>query len=250
MSLDFPGMFSAISKAKHGSIILLHACAHNPTGLDLTDDQWKRLAGLFKQNRLFPFFDSAYQGFASGDLNKDAYSIRLFTELGFQLVVTQSFAKNMGLYSERIGAFHIVTASKESSVKVLSQLKLVIRPMYSNPPAHGARIVSKILTDPTLYNEWIEELTLVSKRIIDMRAALKSELERLQVPGKWDHIVTQIGMFSYTGLTPQQCEILINKFHIYLLKNGRISMCGITTKNVSYLAAAIKDAVVSTQQKQ
>ncbi|EAR96809.2 class I/II aminotransferase (macronuclear) [Tetrahymena thermophila SB210] len=249
MSLDFNGMFTDISMAKPGSIVLLHACAHNPTGLDLTEDQWKRLAGLFKQNRLFPFFDSAYQGFATGDLNRDAYSIRLFTELGFQLIVTQSFAKNMGLYSDRIGAFHLVCANKETAAKCLSQLKLVIRPMYSNPPAHGARIATKILTDPTLYNEWMEELSMVSRRIIDMRTALKNELVRLEVPGNWNHIVTQIGMFSYTGLTPEQVEILINKYHIYLLKNGRISMCGITTKNVGYLAAAIKDAVLSTQKK-
>lgn len=155
----------------------------------------------------------------------------------------------MGLYSDRIGAFHLVCANKEAAVKCLSQVKLVIRPMYSNPPAHGARIAAKILTDPNLYNEWMEELAMVSKRIIDMRLALKNELVRLQVPGNWDHIVTQIGMFSFTGLTPEQCEILINKYHIYLLKSGRISMCGITTKNVAYLAAAIKDAVVSAPKK-
>lgn len=173
---------------------------------------------------MFPFFDSAYQGFASGDLVKDAMSIRLFTKWGFQLAVTQSFAKNMGLYSERIGAFHLVTASKDAATRTLSQLKLVIRPMYSNPPAHGARIVAKILTNAKLYEEWLSELKMVSKRIIDMRIALKSELDRLVVPGNWDHIITQIGMFSYTGLTPEQCEILISKYHIYLLKNGRISM--------------------------
>lgn len=120
--------------------------------------------------------------------------------------------------------------------------------MYSNPPAHGARIAAKILTNPQLYAEWLSELVLVSKRIIDMRLALKTELDRLEVPGNWDHIVTQIGMFSYTGLTPEQCEILIAKHHIYLLKNGRISMCGITTKNVAYLAAAIKDAILTTQK--
>ncbi|EGR33572.1 hypothetical protein IMG5_049480 [Ichthyophthirius multifiliis] len=247
--LDFEGMYNTLAQAKAGSIVLLHACAHNPTGYDLSEDQWRKLAALMKQNKLFPFFDSAYQGFASGDLVKDAFSIRLFTELGFQLVVSQSFAKNMGLYSERIGAFHIVCANKDTAVKVLSQIKLVIRPMYSNPPAHGARIAAKILGDQVLYNEWLEELNMVSKRIIDMRIAFKNELVRLQTPGNWDHITQQIGMFSFTGLTPEQCDVLINKYHIYLLRSGRISMCGITTKNVGYLAAAIKDAVVSIQQK-
>lgn len=148
-------------------------------------------------------FDSAYQGFASGDLEKDAFAIRLFAKWGFQMIVTQSFAKNMGLYNERIGAFHLLTASKDAAVRTLSQLKLVIRPMYSSPPAHGARIAAKILNTPALYNEWVAELALVSKRIIDMRTALKSELDRLQVPGNWDHIITQIGMFSFTGLTPE-----------------------------------------------
>jgi len=159
------------------------------------------------------------------------------------MIVSQSYAKNIGLYGERIGAFHVVTTSKDVAAKVLSQIKLVIRPMYSNPPLHGARIVSKILGNPENYNAWKAELKEVSNRINTMREALRSELVALGTKGTWDHIVNQIGMFSYTGLSTKQCEILINKWHIYLLKSGRISMAGITSKNVKYLAQAINDAV-------
>lgn len=197
-----------------------------------------------KKNSLIPFFDSAYQGFATGDLEKDAWPIRYFLEQGFQMLISQSFAKNMGLYGERIGALHIVAESKDTSDKVLSQLKVIIRKKYSSPPLHGALIAQTILNDQKLFNSWRDELqNIVASRIIDMRKALRGELERLNTPGTWNHITDQIGMFSYTGLSPKQCEILINKYHIYLLKSGRISMAGINSKNVKYLAQSIKNAI-------
>jgi aspartate/tyrosine/aromatic aminotransferase len=203
---------------------------------------------VIKERQLFPFLDSAYQGYASGDLDHDAWAVRLFLNSGLNFIVAQSFAKNMGLYGERAGALHFVCPNKDSATKVGSQVKLVIRPMYSNPPLHAARLAGFILANQQLREEWKAELREVSQRIIQMRKVLRDELVRLQVPGKWDHIVEQIGMFSYTGLNKQQCEVLIDKWHIYLIKNGRISMAGVTSKNVGYLAKAIKDAIESTSK--
>jgi len=241
--LDFEGMCKGLEAAAPGSIVLLHVAAHNPTGVDPTPEQWRILAKIVKAKKLFPFFDSAYQGFATGDIRRDAESIQIFLEEGLQMFVAQSLAKNMGLYGERIGALHVVCTSKDVAERVLSQLNLIIRPMYSSPPSNGARIAFKVLSNPQYRKRWEEELKGVSGRIIEMRRVLHDELVNLKVPGTWDHIVKQIGMFSYTGLTPAQCESLINKHHIYLIKNGRISMAGVTTKNVKYIAKAIQDVV-------
>lgn len=177
-----------------------------------------------KKRDLIPFFDTAYQGFASGCLERDAFAIRHFLELGFQMLVSQSYAKNMGLYGERVGALHVVCLNTKTAENVLSQLKLIIRPMYSNPPMHGALIVQKILSKPEYYSKWKEELSLVSSRIIQVRKLLRDELERLNTPGNWEHITNQIGMFSYTGLNEKQCDMLINQLHVYMLRNGRISL--------------------------
>lgn len=151
----------------------------------------------------------------------------------------------MGLYGERIGALHIVCADEETKNKVLSQVLTIIRPMYSNPPMHGAHIAARILGDPELKNSWQTELTAISHRIIEMRSRLRTELENLGVAGDWSHITSQIGMFSYTGLTVPQCEKMIGTWHCYMLKNGRISMAGVNTGNVAYIARAIKDVVES-----
>jgi len=153
-----------------------------------------------KKRDLIPFFDTAYQGFASGDLERDAFPIRHFLENGFQMFVSQSYAKNMGLYGERIGALHVVTLNTTTAENVLSQLKIIIRPMYSSPPMHGALIVAKILSKPEYFQRWKEELSSISNRIIQVRKILRDELESLKTPGNWEHITNQIGMFSYTGL--------------------------------------------------
>ncbi|OMJ70441.1 hypothetical protein SteCoe_31580 [Stentor coeruleus] len=241
--LDLEGMLADLAEAPAGSVVILHACAHNPTGVDPSPAQWDQIADFLATKDVTLYFDSAYQGFATGDLDNDAYAIRSFIRRGFQCFVSQSFAKNTGLYGERIGALHIVTANRETSEKVLSQAKIIVRASYSNPPKHGALIVSRILSDPALKESWINELKDVSKRIIDMRHKLVEELTALAVPGDWSHVITQIGMFSFTGLTPAQCENMINKWHCYMLKNGRISMTGINTSNVAYVARAIKDSV-------
>ncbi|CAG9316245.1 unnamed protein product [Blepharisma stoltei] len=243
--IDLDGMLAALNEAPAGSVVLLHSCAHNPTGVDPTHEQWERIFEVILARDLLAFFDSAYQGFATGDLEADAWAIRSFISRGGQCLVSQSFAKNAGLYGERIGALHIVCTDSDTTERVLSQLKIVVRAMYSNPPLHGALIMAKILGDPALRENWQNELRGVAHRIIDMRRALYEGLIKLGIAGDWTHITSQIGMFSYTGLTPAQCEVMINKWHCYMLKNGRISMTGINTHNVEYVAAAIKDSLES-----
>lgn len=242
-NLDFEGMLDDIKKAPEGSVFLLHAAAHNPTGVDPTKAQWDEILEACKAAKHICWFDSAYQGFASGDLEKDAYAIRKFAEAGLNIMVSQSFAKNFGLYGERIGTLAIVCSKKEAVDPVLSQLDVLIRNLYSNPPKHGANIVRTVLSDKALTNEWHAELYAMSKRIQDMRAALLAELKKLGTPGDWTHITSQIGMFSYTGLSPTQSDAMVDKHHVYMLRNGRISMAGVTSKNVSYLAQAIDDVV-------
>lgn len=246
-NFDMEGMLGYLDSLPSKSLILLHAAAHNPTGVDPTRDQWHKIAEVIKKRGLIPFFDTAYQGFASGDLEQDAYPIRLFNKLGFQMLVAQSYAKNLGMYGERIGAFHVVCHNPKTAEKVLSQLKLIIRPMYSNPPQHGALVAHKVLSNPEHFRQWAQELSNVSKRIIEVRHLLRRKLEELNTPGTWEHITDQIGMFSYTGLNEKICETLINKYHVYMLKNGRISLTGITKKNVAYLAESINKAIAENK---
>lgn len=242
-TLDFDGMIEDIRQAPAGSVILLHSCAHNPTGVDPTQEQWRAIQQAIKACGHLPFFDSAYQGFATGDLESDSYSVRYFLEQGMEMIASQSFAKNMGLYNQRVGTFSVVAQDAAKAKAAKSQIALIIRPMYSNPPAHGAWIVKTILNDPELYAEWVKELSGMSHRIIAMRSALYNELQRLGTPGTWEHITSQIGMFTFTGLTRAQCQVMISKHHVYLLTNGRISMAGVTSKNAAYLASAIDDVV-------
>jgi len=242
-SLNFDGMVSALSGAKTGSLVLLHACAHNPTGIDPTEDQWKKLLEIVKEKKLVPLMDSAYQGYASGDLDKDAWSMRLFEREGVEMFVCQSFAKNLGLYGERMGMVHVVCGSQEAAKCVLSQVKLVVRPMYSSPPIHGAHLVIKILGEPERFQKWMKELKDMSSRILEVRSLLRTGLEGKGTPGTWNHITDQIGMFSFTGLDSKVCERLIETHHIYLLKSGRISMAGLNRGNMEYFVTSVDEAV-------
>lgn len=245
--LDFAGMKAALSAAPERSVVLLHVCAHNPTGVDPTQEQWKEIAAIVRQRGHFPFFDCAYQGFASGDLARDAWAVRYFVEQGFELVVAQSFAKNLGLYGERTGAFHFVTApaaDAEASIsRIGSQLAILQRSEISNPPIYGARVANLVLNDAKLFSEWEEDLRTMSGRIKDMRTALRSKLEALETPGTWNHITDQIGMFSFTGLSEAQALKIRADSHVYMTKNGRISMAGLNTRNVEYVAKAIDKVV-------
>lgn len=242
VGLDFEGMKSDIEKLENGSIVLLHACAHNPTGVDPTKDQWKEIAEIVKRKNHFAFFDMAYQGFASGDIDADAFAPRYFVSEGIPICLSQSFAKNMGLYGERVGAFSIVTESPEEKARVDSQIKILVRPLYSNPPVHGARIAGSILADEKLYKQWLGEVKQMADRIIGMRTALKDLLVKdLGSKHNWDHITNQIGMFAFLGITPEQVEQLKNKHHVYLTKDGRISVAGVTPDNVRHLAESLHD---------
>lgn len=175
--------------------MLLHACAHNPTGVDPNPAQWAAIANIVQEKQLFPFFDMAYQGFASGNTARDAFAVRHFVAGGHQVALAQSFAKNMGLYGERVGAFSLVVADEEEKKRVESQLKIVVRPMYSNPPVHGARIAAAILGQDALRGEWLGEVKHMADRIISMRERLYDNLVAQGTPGEWGHIKSQIGMF-------------------------------------------------------
>ncbi|GBG89792.1 hypothetical protein CBR_g49643 [Chara braunii] len=241
--LNFAGMIDDLQAAPDGAVILLHACAHNPTGVDPLPEQWDAIRQVIRAKRQLPFFDSAYQGFASGDLDVDAYSLRSFAADGGEMALAQSFAKNMGLYGERVGALSMVCATPEAARLVEGQLKLVIRPMYSSPPLHGAAIVATVLGDEKLFQEWKVELKGMADRIIDMREKLYQALVARGTPGNWTHILKQIGMFTFTGLNKTQVDFMREKYHVYMTGDGRISMAGLSTSTVPRLANAIDDAV-------
>ncbi|KJA29187.1 hypothetical protein HYPSUDRAFT_32564 [Hypholoma sublateritium FD-334 SS-4] len=244
VGLDFAGLKADLEAAPEGAIVLLHACAHNPTGIDPTPEQWAQISDIVKEKKLFPFFDMAYQGFASGSTTKDAFAVRHFVEQGHQVALSQSFAKNMGLYGERVGAFSVTTADAAEKARVDSQLKIIIRPMYSNPPVNGARIANAILSNADLYTQWESEVKGMADRIISMREKLYNSLQKeLNTPGEWGHIKSQIGMFSFTGLNPSQTKALAEKAHVYMTHDGRISMAGLNGGNIEYFAQSVDKAV-------
>lgn len=260
--VDIIGLLDDLTAAPSGSIVLLHACAHNPTGADPSMTQWQEILDVIRKKQHFPLFDCAYQGFASGSFERDAAAVRLFEratvpaseadgarERPMEMAVTQSFAKNMGLYGERVGAAHIVCAAPAVTQAVLSQMKQIARGLYSSPPAHGATIAARILKDRALFAEWETEVHVMSSRILRMRRELFEALHENKTPGNWEHILSQIGMFSFLGLSAEQCLYLREKYHIYMTTNGRISMAGLTSDKVQYLADAIRDAVVREAEK-
>jgi len=239
--LDFDGYVRDVKAAPDKSIFVIHAAAHNPTGVDPTPEQWTELAKIFKEKNHLCVFDCAYQGFASGDFEADIVGLRAFLDAGHNIMLCQSFAKNFGLYGHRIGCFSIVCKDAEEKARVESQVKIVARAIYSNPPAHGARIVETILKDPQLKAQWLGEVTDMANRIKKMRRMLFDGLKAEGSTLNWDHILSQIGMFTFSGLTKEQCEKLASDWHIYMTMNGRISMAGVTSQNVGYLAKAIHD---------
>lgn len=240
-SLDFEGMKEDLNAAENGAVVVLHGCCHNPTGVDPSMDQWKELATIIRSKGHFPFFDCAYLGFGTGNVDVDAEPVRYFVAEGFELFVAQSYAKNFGLYNERAGNLTVVTSDPKVNPMILSQFELIIRPLWSNPPNHGARIVATILSNETFKDDWRKSVKAIADRILLMRRLLNQKLKELGTPGNWDHVLNQKGMFTYTGLNEQQCRLLTDKHHIYLLKSGRINMAGLTTKNVGYVAKAFHD---------
>jgi len=238
--LDFKGLLEDVKNAPASSLFLFHACAHNPTGVDPNLQQWGELSKIAKDKNHYIFFDLAYQGFASGSPEKDVAPVRLFIKDGHNVGIAQSFAKNFGLYGERAGSLTFLTGNEKEASAVESQLKILVRPMYSNPPITGARIVSTILGDPKLNAQWRTEVDKMAKRISGMRTQLVDNLKSLGSKD-WSHITNQIGMFSYTGLKPEQVDKMTSEFHVYLVRNGRISIAGITPHNVGHLAKAMHE---------
>ena len=239
--LDLKGMLADLKAMPAKSVVLLHACAHNPTGVDPTISEWQEILNAIGEREHQVFFDMAYQGFASGLPDKDAAAVRMFVDAGIPIILAQSYAKNFGLYGERVGALSIVCSDMKQKEAVESQLKIIVRPMYSNPPIHGARIVSTILNTPELNQEWLGEVKMMADRIIEMRTRLFDGIVKLGNKRDWSHIKNQIGMFCYTGLNAAQVERLTKEFHVYLTKDGRISIAGITPSNVDHLAKAMHE---------
>jgi len=231
-------MLEDLEGCKDHSLVMFHVCSHNPTGVDPTPSQWRDVLEVVKRKQLFSGFDSAYQGFASGDLEKDAYSLRLFQENTDNIMLFQSFAKNFGIYGERAGLFSVVTSSVAERDIVNSRIKQIARPIYSNPPIHGARIVDIILGDEELTKMWHGDLTLMSSRMAEMRSGLKSALEGHGSVHNWDHITSQIGMFAFTGLNKDMINELREKYSIYMTMDGRISIAGLNSGNLDYVSEA------------
>lgn len=237
--LDLNGMLEDIKNAPEGSIILLHACAHNPTGCDPSLDEWKEISDAIKERGQHVFFDSAYQGFASGDAEKDASALRLFVDEGHKVALAQSFAKNFGLYGERCGTLSVLCDDAEQKACVMSQLKLIIRPMYSSPPIHGSGIVKTVLSDELLTAQYYKECEGMADRINSMRALLVEKLAEVGSTHDWSHITSQIGMFAFTGMTKEMVETLTGEYSIFMTLDGRISLAGINNNNVEYIAKAM-----------
>ena len=236
--LNFAGMCSALRAAPAGTIIALHACCHNPTGVDMTLDQWREVARICKAQGLVPMMDIAYQGFGEG-VDADAAAVRLFAGEGPSFFVASSFSKSFSLYGERVGALTIVTASSDESARVLSQLKRVIRTNYSNPPTHGGSIVAAVLGDPRLRALWEEELAEMRNRIKAMRKALVDGMKARGVPGDFSYVMKQNGMFSYSGLTTAQVDRLRNDYGIYAVSTGRVCVAALNSRNIDYVCDAL-----------
>ena len=241
-SINFDEMIRAITQMPAGSVILLHACCQNPTGIDLTFSQWQELSTLLKKQKIIPFFDFAYQGFGLG-IEEDAQAIRYFVKEGHEMFVATSFSKNMGLYGERVGMLSFVGNNKETVRNVSSHIKQIIRASYSNPPLHGVRIAAKILSDPSLKQEWVDQLAVMRERIYEMRKTFVAGLLAKGVNKDFSFINKQKGIFSFIGLDRNQVSLLRQDFGIYMPANGRINVAGLNLKNMDYVIEAILSVI-------
>ncbi|WP_063655338.1 amino acid aminotransferase [Candidatus Arsenophonus triatominarum] len=241
-NLDFAGMLSSLEDAKPGDVLLLHGCCHNPTGIDPTPEQWEILSTLAAEKNLLPVFDFAYQGFAKG-LDEDAQGLRIFTNKNPEIIIASSYSKNFGLYNERVGACTIIANNSDQAERAFSQIKSIIRANYSNPPAHGAAIVTTILSDELLKKEWIEELTTMRQRIQRMRQLFVNTLQEKGAKQDFSFISKQNGMFSFSGLNEEQVTQLREKHAIYAISSGRINVAGLTLENMVPLCKAIIDVL-------
>lgn len=237
-SKDFASMVADLSNADAGDIVLLHGCCHNPTGIDPTAEEWETLAKLCADKGLIPLFDFAYQGFAKG-VEEDAAGLRTFTKYNKEMLVASSFSKNFGLYNERVGAFTLVAQSSDVAETAFSQVKAIIRSIYSNPPAHGSAVVTYILNDSDLREEWEQEVAEMRDRIQEMRTLFVDTLKAEGVTNDFSFIERQNGMFSFSGLSKDQVEKLKQEHAIYIVGSGRISVAGMTKANMPALCKGI-----------
>nr|ANP21960.1 aromatic aminotransferase 1 [Mastigamoeba balamuthi] len=242
-AFDEAGMLADVRGAPRGSVFIVQACPHNPTGVDPTPAQWEAIARAVHESGHFVVVDSAYQGLASGDPAADAGPIPALAASGVEFAVCQSFSKTLSLYCERVGVLHVICTSPKASAAVLSQLKALARAMYSNPPAHGARIAARVLGTPELLAEWREDIKHMVARMNRMRTMLYAELQRLGTPGEWSCVTNQRGLFSLLPVTPQHVEQLRDKWHVYMMSSGRINIAGLTERTVPYFARALDDVV-------
>ncbi len=236
--LDFEGMLASLQKIPPGGVVVLHACCHNPTGVDPTPAQWDRILEVVRARQLIPFLDNAYQGFADG-LDADASVIRKFAATPGPLLVSGSFSKSFSLYGERVGALTIVTASKDEAARTLSQIKRVARVLWSNPPTHGGQIIAMVLNSPELRALWENELAGMRERIREMRVLLHAKLKERTPSGNFDFVVAQRGMFSYTGLSKAAVDRLRNEFSVYAVDSGRICVAALNSRNINHVADAM-----------
>ncbi len=236
--LDFDAMLAFFQQLAPNSIVVLHACCHNPTGVDPSLAQWEEIASVIKARNLVPFLDIAYQGFGDG-LEEDAQVVRLFAKLDIPMFISSSFSKSFSLYGERVGALTVLSASKDEAERVLSQVKRTIRTNYSNPPTHGGTVVSMVLNSSELFAMWEKELGEMRDRIRLMRAQLVAKLKEHGTTQNFDFVLAQRGMFSYSGLTQAQVERLRNEHGIYAVNSGRICVAALNSRNIDAVAKAI-----------
>ncbi|ABY69221.1 amino acid aminotransferase [Actinobacillus pleuropneumoniae] len=236
--LDWDNLLADLSQAEAGDVVLLHGCCHNPTGIDPTPEQWDALAKLSAEKGWLPLFDFAYQGFGNG-LDQDAYGLRAFVKNHKELLIASSYSKNFGLYNERVGAFTLVAENADVANKAFTQIKSIIRVLYSNPAAHGANAVARVLGDEALRAEWVAELDEMRDRIKGMRNRMVQLLKEKGAKQDFDFIAKQNGMFSFSSLTPEQVDRLREEFAIYAVRSGRINVAGITDQNIGALCEAI-----------
>jgi aromatic-amino-acid transaminase len=240
--LDFNAMLNTLKGLPAGSVVVLHACCHNPTGVDLSREEWARVIDLFHTAGLIPFLDFAYQGFGEG-LDADAFAVRAFAEAGIPCLIANSFSKSFALYRERVGALTVVTASEEEAKRVRSQVKRVIRTNYSNPPSHGGQIVAAVLADAELRARWEGELTEMRERIHKMRDLFVQRLREKGVEQDFSFIRRQRGMFSYSGLSREAVNRLRDEYGIYIVGSGRVCLAALNEKNSEYVCEAIAEVL-------
>ncbi|NNG80656.1 amino acid aminotransferase [Acinetobacter sp. ANC 5378] len=243
--VNVPAMLEKLSQLPAKSIVLLHPCCHNPTGADLTAAEWDQVIEVLKKQDLIPFLDIAYQGFGQG-LEQDAYAIRALDQAGMNFIISNSFSKIFSLYGERVGGLTFVCDDQATAQKVLGQLKATVRRIYSSPPTTGALLVDNVLNDADLTAQWEAELKEMRERIIKMRQILNEKLSQALPERDFSYLVKQQGMFSYTGLTAEQVDILKDQYGIYLVRSGRMCAAGLNLNNIDYVAESIAEVIKAT----